>query len=187
MDSLLFELTYEELVSYFGVSRVHRSDRREAEALGFSGPTLEFLCTVGLPSTPKSELEAPGGECILRALDEMPREDWNTPKEAKNWIVFGAMPSSSLALDSVTGRVFGFYEGYGEIVSMHSDISSLAYAIYAVKKVLPEIALCKSYEERAAIIDAVRLHIAERDPLPFAQEDSEWGVAFDEIAMGMWT
>jgi hypothetical protein len=185
--ALRFPLTHEALVSVFGHSRVDRSDRQAAEELGFSGPTLHFLCSTGLPSTPKAEIGAPGKVCKLRALDEMPQDGWECPEEAANWIILGNMPATTVTLDSASGAVYGFYEGFDDPVEMHSDVSSLAYTIYAVKRALPDVAVAGTYEERAAVIDAVQQYITERDPLPFAHEGGEWNAAFDEIAMGMWT
>jgi hypothetical protein len=187
MSTLKFDLTYDELVSYFGTDRVERSNRKEAEALGFTGPTLDFLCNVGIPSTLKAEVGAPGKNCSLRAFDEMSREQWIVPEDSKNWIILGNLVSTTVTLDTFTGTVHGFYEGFEKPVTLHTDVSSLAYTIYAVKRSLPEIALLNTFDEREAVIESVRRDIKESDPLPFAHEDGEWNAAFEEIAMGMWT
>lgn len=184
---LRFTVTHEDLVGAFGPARVNRADQAEAQRLGFSGDTLEFLCSTGLPAMPKAEIDVPGGECNLRAWDELSKIGWDCPDESKNWIILGNMPATIVTLDAVTGKTFGFYEGFDEYIAMHSDVSSLAYTIYAVKEMLPRVAACTSYEERAEIVDSVQEFISTRDPLPFAHEGGEWNAAFDEIAMGMWT
>ncbi|MEV7283005.1 SUKH-4 family immunity protein [Streptomyces sp. NPDC093252] len=186
MSTLAFELTHDELVSWFGTENVQLSPRNEAEALGFTGPTLEFLCTVGIPSTPKAEVGAPGKETSLRASDEMTGQQWTVPEEARNWIIIGNLTATTLALDTATGTVYGFYEGAEDPVSLHTDISSLAYTIYAVKRALPEIAAQSSFDGREAVLQRVQHDIEQHDPLPFG-EDSEWVASFEEIAMGMWT
>ncbi|MFI9780796.1 SUKH-4 family immunity protein [Streptomyces sp. NPDC051956] len=186
MNGLKFELTYDELVSWFGTENVARSVRADAEALGFSGPTLDFLCSVGIPSTPKAEVGAPSKEASLRAFDEMADEQWTVPEESRNWIVLGNLTATTIALDTVTGTVYGFYEGAEGPVPLHADVSSLAYTIYAVKRALPEVAVQSSFDEREAVIQHVQQDIERHDPLPFG-EDSEWVASFEEIAMGMWT
>ncbi|MFF3172911.1 SUKH-4 family immunity protein [Streptomyces sp. NPDC057900] len=186
MSALKFDLTHDELVSRFGAENVERSVREEAGGLGFTGETLEFLCEVGIPSTPKAEVAAPGGSVDLRAIDEMSDSQWSVPKEALNWIILGNLTATTIALDTVTGLVYGFYEGAEDPVTLHADISSLAYTIYAVECALPEIAAQSSFDSREAIIQRVRREIEQRDPLPFS-EDSEWVPSFEEIAMGMWS
>lgn len=186
MSELKFDLTYEELVSWFGTANVERSVLTEAEALGFSGPTLRFLSTVGIPSTPKAEVGAPGKEACLRAFDEMDRDQWTVPEESKNWIILGNLTATTVTLDRVTGTVYGFYEGAEEPVPLHADVSSLAYTIYAVKRALPEVSAADSFAARDVVVQRVRREIERRDPLPFS-EDSEWVASFEEISMGMWS
>ncbi len=187
VNGLRFSITHDELVAVFGAECVSRSDRREAEEFEFSGPTLEFLCTVGLPSMPKAEVAAPGGECLLWDPDEARENGREQHGETRGWVVLGNMPGSTLALDPVTGVVHGSHDDFETHMPLHSDVSSLAYTIHAVKRSLPEIAVAAGQGERDEIIDGLQRFIAERDPLPFADEDSEWNGAFDEIVMGMWT
>ncbi|MGW6403645.1 SUKH-4 family immunity protein [Streptomyces sp. NPDC055134] len=192
MNGLKFELTFDELVTWFGTENVERSVRADAEALGFSGPTLDFLCSVGIPSTPKAEVGAPSKEASLRAFDEMADEQWTGPEESRNWIVLGNLTATTIApdtdtdTDTVTGTVYGFYEGAEGPVPLHVDVSSLAYTIYAVKRALPAVAVQSSFDGREAVIHRVQQDIERHDPLPFG-EDSEWLASFEEIAMGMWT
>ncbi|MFP8886064.1 SUKH-4 family immunity protein [Streptomyces mangrovi] len=190
MRELRFSVTHDELVAVFGAGRVSRSDRREAEVLGLSGPTLEFLCTVGLPSMPKAEIAAPGGDCLLWGMDEPREKGQGRSGETWNWVVLGNMPGSTLFLDPATGTVHSSYgdpSDPGQRIALHSDVSSLAYTVHAVKKALPGIAAAATYEQREEMTEEIRRYIDERDPLVFAYEDSEWAGAFDEIAMGMWT
>ncbi|MFP8905431.1 SUKH-4 family immunity protein [Streptomyces atacamensis] len=187
MKTLKFSLDHEELVSVFGSEQVSRSDRSEAESLGISGPTLDFLCTVGFPRMPKAEISAPGGRTLLRDLENSSQELRDYPEEVMEWIVLGNLPGSTLALDPATGVVHGSYDDFETHTPLHSDVSSLAYTVYAVKKILPEVAAAAGQDERDEIIDTLQQFISERDPLPFSDEDSEWAGAFDEIAMGMWT
>ncbi|MEV8329918.1 SUKH-4 family immunity protein [Streptomyces niveus] len=186
MSTLAFDLSYDDLVDCFGPDRVERSVREDAQILGFTGPTLEFLCSTGIPSTPKAELGAPGREISLRAFGEMSREQWTVPKESRNWIILGNLTATTVTLDTATGTVFGFYEGFEDPVALHADVSSLAYTIYAMKRALSEIAGLGTFDERNTIIQSVRQEIDARDPLPFAHEGGEWNAAFEEIAMGMW-
>ncbi|GAA2452197.1 SUKH-4 family immunity protein [Streptomyces macrosporus] len=187
MSNVRFSLTHEEIVSVFGAEQVSRSDRNEAEDLGLSGPTLEFLCTVGLPRMPKAEISAPHGKVRLRDLENASQESHGYSEEILEWIILGNLPGSTLALDPVTGIVHGSYDDFETHMPLHSDVSSLAYTVYAVKRILPEVAAAADQEERDELVDGLQRFIAERDPLPFADEDSEWNGAFDEIAMGMWT
>ncbi|MGW0860126.1 SUKH-4 family immunity protein [Streptomyces sp. NPDC002690] len=186
MSGLTFDLTHDELVSWFGVANVERSVRAEAEELGFGGKTLGFLCDVGIPSTPRAEVAAPGIEVALRAIDEIPDSHWDVPQEARSWIVIGNLTATTIALDTVSGVVYGFYEGAGAPVALHADVSSLACTIHAVKRALPGIAERDSYDGREEIMRRVRQDIERRDPLPFS-EGSEWLPSFEEIAMGMWS
>ncbi|WP_405795645.1 SUKH-4 family immunity protein [Streptomyces sp. NBC_01506] len=187
MSTLTFDLSYNDLVDCFGADRVERSVREDAEALGFAGPTLDFLCSTGIPSTLKAEVGAPGKEISLRAFDEMSREQWTVPEESRNWIILGNLTATTVTLDTATGTVFGFYEGFEDPVALHTDVSSLAYTLYAVKLALPQIAGLSTFDERNTVIQSVRHQIDDRDPLPFAHEDGEWNAAIEEIAMGMWT
>ncbi|MEV0777228.1 SUKH-4 family immunity protein [Streptomyces sp. NPDC050428] len=186
MSTLTFDLAYDDLVDCFGTDHVERSVREDAEALGFTGPTLDFLCSTGIPSTLKAEVGAPGKEINLRAFDEMPREQWTVPDESRNWIILGNLTATTVTLDTATGTVFGFYEGSEEPVALHADVSSLAYTLYAVKRALPHIAGLGTFDERNTIIQSVRQEITACDPLPFAHEDGELNAAIEEIAMGMW-
>lgn len=187
MSNLTFDLSYDELVGCFGQDRVERSVRDDAEALGFTGPTLDFLCSTGVPSTLKAEIGAPGKEISLRAFDEMSRDQWTVPEESKNWIILGNLTATTVTLDTTSGTVFGFYEGFEDPVALHTDVSSLAYTLYSVKRALPEIAALSTFDERNTVIQSIRQEIDARDPLPFAHEDGEWNAAVEEIAMGMWT
>lgn len=186
MGALKFDLTQDELVSWFGADNVERSVREEAERLGFTGDTLEFLCDVGIPSTPKAEVSAPGGDVDLRASAGMPDSQWNVPEEARNWIILGNLTATTIALDAVTGHVYGFFEGAEDPVALHAGTSSLVYTVYAVQRALPEIAAQNSFDSRNAVVERVRRDVERRDPLPFS-EDSEWVPSFEEIAMGMWS
>ncbi|MFI7009280.1 SUKH-4 family immunity protein [Streptomyces sp. NPDC050145] len=185
MYGLRFDLTHAELVSEFGAERVERSVRSDAEALGFSGSTLDFLCAVGVPSTPKAEIGAPGRAPVLRAFDVMDRDQWTVPEESRSWIVLGNLTATTVTLDTVTGAVHGFYEGADAPTPLHADVSSLAYTVYAVQRALPEVARAASFDGRESVIRRMQEEIERADPLPFGGE-SEWPALFDEIAMGMW-
>lgn len=186
MSTLTFDLSYDDLVDCFGPDRVERSVREDAAALGFTGPTLEFLRSTGIPSTLRAGVGAPGKEISLRAFGEMSREQWRVPEESRNWIILGNLSATTVSLDTATGAVFGFDEGFEDPVALHADVSSLAYTIYAVKCALAEIAGLSAFDERNTVIQSVRQEIDDRDPLPFAHEDGEWNATLEEIAMGMW-
>ncbi|MFP8962061.1 SUKH-4 family immunity protein [Streptomyces nanhaiensis] len=106
------------------------------------------------------------------------------------WVTLGNIPGSTLFLDPATGTVhssYGYPSDPEQHIALHSDVSSLTYTVYVVKKALPGIAAAATYEQREEMTEEIRHFIDERDPLVFADEDSEWSGAFDEIAMGMWT
>ncbi|MFF1401286.1 SUKH-4 family immunity protein [Streptomyces sp. NPDC058287] len=174
MNGLKFELTYDELASWFGSENVERSVRADAEALGFSGHTLDFLCAVGIPSTPKAEVGAPSKEASLRAFYEIADEQWTVPERSRNWIVLGNLTATTVAVDTVTGTVYGFYEGAEDPVPLHADVSSLAYTIYAVKRALPEIAVQSSFVGRKAVVQRVQQDIERHVLFPSAKTASGW-------------
>lgn len=54
----------------------------------------------------------------------MSREQWTVPEESRNWIILGNLTATTVTLDTATGTVFGFYEGFEDPVALHTDVSS---------------------------------------------------------------
>ncbi|PSK74569.1 hypothetical protein C6W96_01250 [Streptomyces sp. CS149] len=67
---------------------------------------------------------------------------------------------------------------------IHRDVESLVYALTKFEALLQEFESDKGEVE--VRVDALREQITEFDPLPFADEDSPWSLAFEEVVDGIW-
>ncbi|MGY3200464.1 hypothetical protein [Streptomyces sp. TE5632] len=88
MKSSMLSLSHQELLSRLGSDRVERCVRDHAKALGSAGPTLGFLCDVGVPSMPKAETGAPGADAHHRAFDAVQGGQRRACEEAKDGITW---------------------------------------------------------------------------------------------------
>ncbi|MFH9396388.1 SUKH-4 family immunity protein [Streptomyces sp. NPDC017413] len=108
------------------------------------------------------------------------------PDACRRWLVLGLFADTTLALDPERGTVYFLGEGEEGLVPtpVHRDVESLVYALTKFE------ALCRRLrnddERTEERVDALRGEITSFDPLPFADEDSPWRLAFEEVVDGIW-
>ncbi|UCA50884.1 SUKH-4 family immunity protein [Streptomyces sp. WA6-1-16] len=85
-----------------------------------------------------------------------------------------------------TASVYAIAEGEEEInySPMHRDVESLVYALTKFEALLQDLE--RGREGVGERVDALRGEITEFDPLPFADEESPWNPAFEEVIDGIW-
>ncbi|MFB6828392.1 SUKH-4 family immunity protein [Streptomyces hydrogenans] len=181
-----FAVTADEVRTAFGLTSVVYFPRYTTPHLRLDTRTAHLLSTVGLPDT-----EWFMSKASLRADDfiDIPRwySKWGTaPGECRNWLVIGMFADTALGLDPDSGTVYALGDGPTHMTyrPLHRDVESLVYALTAFENLRQ--ALEEDDEDREARVDALRARITAFDSLPFADEESQWHLAFEEVIDGIW-
>jgi hypothetical protein len=121
------------------------------------------------PQTPRKD----GGFPLVR--DRIDLSGHETPQgceACEDWVVFGWIPLTALALDTGTGGVHGFSENGGPVRKLHQDLSSLVQLTFQLQFLLKQFTPTDDedadYERRAEAVSGIREHVEERDALPFS-------------------
>ncbi|MFD9848532.1 SUKH-4 family immunity protein [Streptomyces parvus] len=181
-----FVITADEVRSVFGLSGVVHFPRHDAPHNRLNDRTARLLSAVGLPDTSWFMSKA-----SLRTDDVVDLVSWYgsrgaVPPACRRWLVLGLFVETTLALDPDEGAVYAIAEGEEEInySPMHRDVESLVYALTKFEALLQELE--RGREGVGERVDALRGEITEFDPLPFADEESPWNPAFEEVIDGIW-
>ncbi|MFJ9110630.1 SUKH-4 family immunity protein [Streptomyces sp. NPDC102283] len=183
MNSLL---TADDVRSVFGLTGVVHFPRYEAPHHRLDDRTALVLSTIGLPDT-----EWFMSRASLRADDLIDLVGWcgsrgAVPDSCRHWLVLGLFADTTLALDPDRGTVHALGEGVNGLLHkpIHRDVESLVYALTRFETLHRQLA--NDDEEAEGRVDALRAEITSVDPLPFADEDSPWHLALEEVVDGIW-
>ncbi|MFD3739071.1 SUKH-4 family immunity protein [Streptomyces sp. NPDC058629] len=181
-----FAVTADDVRSVFGLTGVVHFPRYDAPHNRLNDRTASFLSSIGLPDT-----EWFMSKASLRTDDLIDLVSWygsrgTVPTPCQHWLVLGLFADTTLALDPDQGTVYALGDGEEELVyhPIHRDVESLVYALTKFEALRRQ--LKNDDEETEERVDALRGEITEFDPLPFADEDSQWHLAFEEVIDGIW-
>ncbi|MFI7236893.1 SUKH-4 family immunity protein [Streptomyces cyaneofuscatus] len=181
-----FAVTAHDVRSVFGLTGVVHFPRYDAPHSRLNERTALFLSSIGLPNTEWFMARA-----SLRTDDPIDLVSWhgsrgNVPGFYGKWLVLGLFADITLALDPEQGTVFALGEGEEELVynPIHRDVESLVYALTKFEALRRQLE--NDDEETEERVDVLRGEITEFDPLPFADENSQWHLAFEEVIDGIW-
>ncbi|MDX2407321.1 SUKH-4 family immunity protein [Streptomyces microflavus] len=181
-----FAVTADDVRSAFGLTGVVHFPRYNAPHNQLNDRTALFLSSIGLPDT-----EWFMSKASLRTDDPINLVSWygargTVPASCRHWLVLGLFADTTLALDPDQGTVYALGEGEEELVyhPIHRDVESLVYALTKFEALRRQLE--NDDEETEERVDALRGEITEFDPLPFADEDSQWHLAFEEVIDGIW-
>ncbi|MFD6343124.1 SUKH-4 family immunity protein [Streptomyces roseolus] len=181
-----FAVTADEVRAAFGLTGVVYIPHYTAPHNRLDARTAYLLSTIGLPDT-----EWFMSKASLRADDyiDIPRwySKWGTATdECRNWLVLGMLADTTLGLDPDSGTVYALGDGPTHMTysPLHRDVESLVYALTQFQKL--QQALEEDDENREERVDALRARITAFDSLPFADEESQWHLTFEEVVDGIW-
>ena len=180
-----FAVTSDGMLETFGLAGVVFFLSYESEGNQLDRRTAEFLSRVGLPDNQYFMAKASvGQEESIRLESWFGSERGTLPQECREWLVLGHFVASLIALDPVSGKVYAFGEGepLDAYEHLHRDVESLAYALYLFGKFEEE----GDEEEVEQRVERLRSRIEAFDPLPFADEQSQWNLIFEEVIDGIW-
>jgi hypothetical protein len=190
---VLFELTREEMTASLGDQAVFVAPPGSLGNLQDNSSAAQMLLSVGIPTgvfQPQKRMDS-GQFPFVR--DKIELSEYEAPPGCEDWVVFGWIPQTHLALDPKTGKVHGFSENGGPVQDLHTDVSSLAYLAFSLHRLLKEFPWSdneedeeEDFERLAEALQNIRESVEERDPLPFSG-DSVWPAVLDDMAAGMWS
>ncbi|GAA3092389.1 hypothetical protein GCM10017562_74600 [Streptomyces roseofulvus] len=181
-----FAVTADEVRAAFGPTGVVYCPRYTTPHHRLDARTAHLLSTVGLPDT-----EWFMSKASQRADDHIDIPRWYSkwgiaPDECRDWLVLGTLVDTTLGLDPDSGTVYALSDGptLMSYSPLHRDVESLVYALTyfeSLRQTLEENDVDR--EER---VDALRARITAFDPLPFADQESQWHLVFEEVIDGIW-
>lgn len=183
---MTFAVTADEVRTAFGLTGVVHFPRYSTPPTRLGARTAHLLSAVGLPDT-----EWFMSKASLRADDYIDVPRWygirgTTPEECHDWLVLGMLADTTLGLDPDSGTVHALGDGPTRMTyaPLHRDVESLLYALTLFQTVYQTLEdNADAIEER---LDALRARITAFDPLPFADEESQWHLVFEEVIDGIW-
>ncbi|MFC3346730.1 SUKH-4 family immunity protein [Streptomyces echinoruber] len=190
---MLFDVSHDDMVSVLGTDAVFVAPPAALRAVPEGSDAHRLLGTVGIPTgvfRPQTPRENGGFPLVRDRIDLSGHETPQGCEDCENWVVFGWIPLTALALDTGTGGVHGFSENGGPVHKLHQDLSSLVQLTFQLQRLLKQFTPTDDedadYERRAKAVSGIREHVEERDALPFS-DDSIWPQIMEEIAAGMWS
>ncbi|MEJ8640108.1 SUKH-4 family immunity protein [Streptomyces sp. MS2.AVA.5] len=182
-----FAVTPDEVRTAFGLTGVVYFPRYNTPHNQINDRAALLLSSIGLPDT-----EWFMSKASLRASDSINLVEWcgdkgTVPKECHDWLVLGMFDDTTLALAPDTGTVYALGDGDTQLVytALHRDVESLVYSLTRFQILQQELEDGDD-EDWEGRVDALRAEIAEFDPLPFEDEDSQWHLTFEEVIDGIW-
>ncbi|WP_428950515.1 SUKH-4 family immunity protein [Streptomyces sp. cg35] len=193
---MLFNVDHQALEDVELVEEVAVPPEATGRQYGFSGETLDFLTHVGLPQAEEYELgfflPQDFNSAFIWDATAKAADGWETPDELKTVVKIGNFPINPIVIAPDTGTVYQYTEGVNLVIPIHQDISSL---IKTAQSWLDFITSFSADDEdpdsadarRRQEVEALMAYIREVDPLPFANQYSEWNELFDNLQGGMYT
>ncbi|MFG2484834.1 SUKH-4 family immunity protein [Streptomyces virginiae] len=182
-----FTVTSAELIEVYGLGHItYFPDQRST---GVDSRAGAFLASVGLPESvvfaARRDVEDPYGPEVDAITLGSRFEHYGIPcpEESRQWWALGYLFTSLLAVDPASGRVYAFPEGALGHIELHRDIESLVFALIELRKVEIDHDNGVSPEELAA---RFRDTVGRFDPTAFADEESQWNLAMEELEHGIW-
>jgi hypothetical protein len=185
----LFTVTREVVERAAGVDgTVRRMPAGVAERYGFRGADVELLTTVGVPEVARYGLEfRPPVAYDPHWLADHARlggYGWKVGPEVDGWVSLGNFFINTVMADPRTGRVYQFTEDPGVPLLLHADLSSfvrtVVVAVETARACEPVVGQ-PDEEQLTALVEAGRARVRDVDPLPFADEYSEWHEVFTNM------
>ncbi|MGW0929177.1 SUKH-4 family immunity protein [Streptomyces sp. NPDC002644] len=183
----LFTVTRAEVERAAGVDgTVRRMPTGVAERYGFRGADVELLATVGVPEVPRYGLEFRPPVAYdpywLADHERLSGFGWKVGPEVDGWVSLGNFFISTVMAEPRTGRVYQFTEDTGTPLLLHADLSSfvrtVVVAVETARACEPVVGRPDEEERLAALVEAGKARVRDVDPLPFADEHSEWHEVF---------
>ncbi|MFJ3616208.1 SUKH-4 family immunity protein [Streptomyces hydrogenans] len=181
-----FAVTADEVRTAFGLTGVVHYPRYNAPHIRLDARTAHLLSTVGLPDTEWFMAKA-----SLRADDHVDIPRWYrtrgaVPRECRDWLVLGMLADTTLGLDPNSGTVHALGDSLTRMTytPLHRDVESLLYTLTRFQTLRQALEAGTSDTEEQ--LDALRARITAFDPLPFADEESQWHLIFEEVNDGIW-
>ncbi|MFG2174451.1 SUKH-4 family immunity protein [Streptomyces niveus] len=181
-----FAVTPDAVRTAFGLSGVVHFPRYDAVRDHVDDRTALFLSCVGLPDS-----EWFMSRAGLSATDSIDLTAWyrdrgRVPDECRDWLVLGLFAETTLALAPGSGTVHSVGDGETHLVyaPIHRDVESLVYALTKFENLRRQLG--RDSEGVEARVDGLRAEITEFDPLPFADDESQWNLALEEVVDGIW-
>ncbi|MEV8408608.1 SUKH-4 family immunity protein [Streptomyces niveus] len=181
-----FAVTPDAVRTAFGLAGVVHFPRYDAVRNHVDDRTALFLSCVGLPDCEWFMSKAGLRETDSVDLAEWYRDKGGVPDECRDWLVLGLFAETTLALAPGSGTVYSIGDAEGRLVyaPIHRDVESLVYALTKFENLRRQ--LSDDGEGVEARVDSLRAEITEFDPLPFADDESQWSLAVEEVIDGIW-
>ncbi|WP_314247034.1 SUKH-4 family immunity protein [Streptomyces kutzneri] len=182
-----FTVTPGELIDAYGLDRITYFPRQRAT--GVETRTAGFLSTVGLPESDvfasRMDVSDPYGPEVdaITVGSRFDHYGLQCPEESRSWWSLGYLFTSLIALDPVSGTVYAFPEGAIGYVELHRDVESLVFALVELRKVETDRGNGVAPEVLAARFREV---VGTFDPTAFADGESQWSLAVEELEHGIW-
>ncbi|WP_433573651.1 SUKH-4 family immunity protein [Streptomyces sp. CA-251247] len=187
MTRVNFSVTPIQLMQAYGLQNIVYFP--QSAVVDFDERSANFLSTVGLPHseafTSREDVADPY-PTDLDAITLGSRFDhygMTCPRESRSWWMLGYLFTSLVAVDPKSAKVYAFPEGSSGYVELHRDVESLVYALIEFRKLEVEHDNDADPEELAARFKQV---VGAFDPIPFADEESQWNLSLEELEHGMW-
>ncbi|MEV8352008.1 SUKH-4 family immunity protein [Streptomyces niveus] len=181
-----FAVTPDAVRAAFGLAGVVHFPRYDAVRNHVDDRTALFLSCVGLPDCEWFMSKSGLREADSVDLTEWYRDKGGVPDECRDWLVLGLFAETTLALAPGSGTVHSIGDTEGRLVyaPIHRDVESLVYAL--TKFEILRRQLSGGSEGVEARVDSLRAEITGFDPLPFADGESQWNLAVEEVIDGIW-
>lgn len=181
-------VTPSKLLEAYGLENVVYFPRYPvADAVDSRATTL--LSSVGLPHsevfTSKEDPEDPyePGFDPITLGSRFDHYGIPCPPESRSWWLLGYLFTSLIALDPESGKIYAFPEGETQHIFLHRDVESLLLSLIEFRKL--ETAHDNGADPQE-IAERFRQAVGAFDPTPFADEDSQWNLALEELEHGLW-
>ncbi|MET8574662.1 SUKH-4 family immunity protein [Streptomyces sp. NPDC005012] len=187
---MLFTVTREEVERATEIDgTVHRMPSEVAERYGFHSENAEMLSSVGVPEVARYGLEFRPPETYdpywLADHKKLVEFGWKVGPEIDGWVSLGNFFINTVMVDPRSGKVYQFTEDPGLPLLIHADLSSfvktIVVAVETARACEPVIGQPDEEEQLTALVEAGKARIRDVDPLPFADEHSEWHEVFGNM------
>lgn len=193
---MIAPVTAELLLGAFPAEQISRTPLDRQSAILSHTASRAFLADIGIPRAEGVlfEIRDDLADGLTPLLSHRPSADFSeyegAPAEFGHWIHLGKAVYSDIALDGTTGIVYDINDEVRAIQPLHTDLSSMVYGMWLLKKRRADYAPeglneMLPVEETERIADEIQAELSRIDPLPFA-EPGWWESVVADIAGGMW-